>query len=148
MRLLSFLVSLITTALLAAGADVVPTNICDALRSPTKVSGKLVTVDGFIVSLMHGTFLKQTGCDSSILLVLPSEIPHYKGGISLIKDAESERFLDARANHLPDAPIFHAQFTGQLEYAGRGKGFGYDKNLPLRLILKSVTHSHTEPGRE
>ncbi len=124
----------------AIAADATPANLCPVLRDPAKFAGKLIVVNGFIKPLMHGTYLKQAGCDESILLVLPEEIPNYKGGVAVVKDAQFERFLDARYNHLPDAPVFSAEFTGQLEYAKRGKGFGYDKNHRTRLILQSVAH--------
>ena len=79
--------------------------------------------------------------------VLGWGLPNYKGGITVVKDAQFEQFLDARYNHLPDAPVFSAEFTGQLEYAKRGKGFGYNKNARTRLILQSVRHGTTAPQK-
>jgi hypothetical protein len=89
---------------------------------------------------MHGTYLRHAGCDESILIVVPEEIPDYKGDIMVVKDNQFERFLAARSNHLPDAPVFAAEFTGRLEYKKRGRGFGYYKRNRTRLILQSVRH--------
>jgi hypothetical protein len=128
-------------------ADATAVDLCQVLRDPAKLAGKVIVVNGFIKPLMHGTYLKQAGCDESVLLVLPEEIPNYKGGITVVKDTQFQHFLDARYNHLPDAPVFSAEFTGQLEYTKRGKGFGYNKNERTRLILQSVWHVERTPQK-
>jgi hypothetical protein len=146
MRLLALSLLNAGVASAASHSEATPVDLCQALRTPSKFAGKLIVVDGFLVPLMHGTYLKEAGCDESILLVLPAEIPHYKGGISVVQDAQFERFLDARANHRPDATVFFAEFTGKLEYARRGKGFGYYKNQRTRLVLQAVSHVRTGPS--
>ena len=86
---------------------------------------------------MHGTYLRLPECAESILIVLPEEIPHYRGSVHSVKDAEFDLFLRARYNHVPGAPTFEATFSGQLEYSKRAK-FGYYKNGQMRLVLQSV----------
>jgi len=86
---------------------------------------------------MHGTYLKQPGCAGSILVVLPTEIAHYRGSVRPVKDAQLEAFLDARSDHRPDAPAFDAAFSGQLESSKRAK-FGYYRNHRTRFVLQAV----------
>ena len=136
----------IVLAPVAIAAEAIAIDVCATLRDPAKVAGKNVLVNGFIKPLMHGTYLKQPKCNGSILLVLPEEVPNYKGGIKVVKDAQFELFLDARFNHLPNAPVFFAEFVGQLEYAKGGKGFGYNKNHRTRLILQSVKNARSGPA--
>ena len=113
-------------------------SICRVLQEPDRYAGNVVEVQGYIKPLIHGTYLKQDDCDQGLLLVLPEEIPNYKGDVKVIKDGEFEAFKKARFNYQPDAPKYSAVFTGVLEQAKRGKGFGYNKNHRVRLILQSV----------
>lgn len=118
-------------------------NLCKLLDDPGKHAGKMVEVQGFVKPLMHGTYLNQGGCDQALLLVLPEEIPKYNGSVKVLKDAEFESFEKARFNYQPEAPRYSAVFIGQLEYARRGKGFGYNKNHRVRLILQAVREGAT-----
>jgi len=119
-------------------------DLCRVLDEPGKYAGKMVEVQGSVKPLMHGTYLNQAGCDRALLLVLPEEIPNYKGSIKVLRDAEFESFEKARFNYLPEAPTYSAIFVGQLEYAKRGKGFGYDKNQRVRLVLQAVRKGITD----
>jgi len=96
-------------------------------------------------STMHGTYLSQDQCDRSLLLLLPEEIPGYNGPVRTVKDQDFERFLDARADHRPDAPKFEATFRGVIETATGRSGFGYYRNQRLRFVLRSVM---IEPMKE
>jgi len=113
-------------------------DLCRLAKEPSRFSGKVVEVQGYIKPLMHGTYLKQEGCDQSLFLVLPDEIPNYKGAVKVVRDAGFEAFEKARFNYLPDAPRYSATFVGEIEYAKRGKGFGYNKNHRVRLVLQAV----------
>jgi hypothetical protein len=126
--------------LAAAQAD----NLCAVLN---REYGRVQTIEirAVLKSAMHGTYLSQDGCDRSLLLVLPEEIPGYKGPVKTVKDQDFSRFLDARNDHRPDAPKFEATFCGNIETAsGRGE-FGYYRNKRLRLVLRSVA---IEPGEQ
>jgi hypothetical protein len=81
---------------------------------------------------------------AALLLVLPEEIPNYKGSVKVLRDAEFVSFEKARYNYLPEAPIYSAVFVGQLEYAKRGKGVGYNKNHRVRLVLQAVPNGTTD----
>jgi len=119
-------------------------DLCHVLDEPGKYAGKIVELQGSIKPLMHGTYLNQAGCDRALLLVLPEEIPNYKGSVKVLRDAEFESFEKARYNYLPEAPKYSAVFVGQLEYAKRGKGFGYNKNHRVRLVLQAVRNGTTD----
>jgi hypothetical protein len=135
MRILLIVSTLLSMAFAANPERV---GLCRLLNEPSRFSGKVVEVQGYIKPLMHGTYLKQEGCDQSLFLVLPDEIPNYKGAIKVVRDAGFEAFEKARFNYQPDAPRYSATFVGELEYAKRGKGFGYNKNHRVRLVLQSV----------
>jgi hypothetical protein len=126
-------------------------SLCKLLDEPNKYAGKFVEVKGYIKPIMHGTYLKQDNCEQGIMIVLPEEIPHYKGTVVLVKDSEYEFFKQARYNFQSKAPRYSAVFTGILEYRKHGKGFGYYKNHRVRLVLQSVTEGVTEqlsqPGK-
>jgi hypothetical protein len=102
---------------------------------------------------MHGTYLWQSGCADSILVVLPEEIPHYDGSERLVKDAGLDAFLQARFNYHPDAPGFDATFFGQLEYSAKAK-FGLwlsqtrseCSQRQKSSALRSSTHGGVEEG--
>lgn len=135
MRLLMLLYGVLPFVL---SAEPEPIGLCRLVNESSRFAGKVVEVQGYIRPLMHGTYLSEDGCDQSILVVLPSEIPHYKGAVKVRKDAEMKAFEMARSNYLPDAPRYAAVFVGELEYGKRGKRFGYYKNLRVRLVLRSV----------
>ncbi len=119
-------------------------DLCRLLDDPGQHAGKVVEVKGFVKPLMHGTYLNQGGCDKALLLVLPEEIPKYKGNVKVLKDAEFESFEKARFNYQPEAPTYSALFIGELEYAKSGKGFGYNKNHRVRLVLQTVREGVTD----
>lgn len=97
-----------------------------------------IAVRAVLHPTMHGTYLSQDGCDASLLLVLPEEIPRYNGPVRTVKDQDFNRFLDARYDHRPDAPKFEATFCGVIETASGQSGFGYYRNHRLRFVLRSV----------
>ena len=140
MRILSALM-LIPIALALSAERV---SLCQIFEEPSKFAGKIVELNGYIKPLMHGTYLKQEGCDQGILIVLPEEIANYKGSIRLVKDSEFEVFKKARFNYQPGTPQYSAVFTGMIEYKKDGKGFGYYKNHRVRLIVQSITEGVTE----
>lgn len=140
------LLLLIATACMAFAAESECVNLCRLLAHPTMYAGKTIRVRATVKPLMHGTYLRESGCDQSLLLVLPAEIPGYKGRATLVKDTNFDSFEEARFNYLPDAPPFSATFTGQLEYKGRGKGFGYNKNHRVRFVLERVTDTQQSPA--
>ncbi len=119
-------------------------DLCRVLDEPGKYAGKMVEVQGSVKPLMHGTYVNQDGCDRALLLVLAVEIPNYKGSVKVLRDAEFESFEKARFNYQPEAPKYSAVFVGQLEFAKRGKGFGYDKNHRVRLVLQAVRKGITD----
>lgn len=119
-------------------SDALLVDVCQVMRQPAKFAGRWIRLNGIVKPTMHGTFLAQAGCDDAMMITLPEEIANYRGGIKVVKDGQFERFLNARYDHSPDAAGFIAEFTGQLEFAARGKGFGYYKNRRTRLILQSV----------
>jgi hypothetical protein len=60
------------------------------------------------------------------------------------KTPRFKSFEQARFSYLPEASKYSALFVGQLEYAKRGKGYGYDKNHRVRLVLQAVRKSATD----
>ena len=112
-------------------------DLCKVLDRPQDFAGRMLSIRASVKPTMHGTYLKQPQCPNSILLLLPEEIPNYRGPVRPVKDARFEAFLDARFDHRPDAPTFEATFSGQLEYSKRGK-FGYYGNHRARFVLRAV----------
>jgi hypothetical protein len=102
-------------------------DLCGVLAHPQDFAGKSLTIRASVKPTMHGTYLNQPGCTDSLLIVLPEEIPSYLGSVLTVKDAYFEDFQKARFDFRPDALVFSATFSGQLEYARRGK-FGYYRN--------------------
>ena len=133
---ISLMLSTVLSMAFAAGSERV--DLCRLPNEPSKFSGKLVAVQGYVRPLMHGTYLKQEGCEQSLVLVLPDEIPNYKRAVKPVKDAAFESFEKARFNYQLDAPRYSATFVGEIEYAKRGKGFGYNKSHRVRLVLQAV----------
>jgi integrase len=105
-------------------------DLCRILARPQDFAGRTISIRASVQPTMHGTYLKQAGCDDSVLLVLPEELPNYRGPVRVAKDAEFEAFLKARYDHRADAPRFIATFSGQLEYSKRGR-FGNRDDLLL-----------------
>jgi hypothetical protein len=93
---------------------------------------------------MHGTYLSDDHCATSLPVVLPEEIPGYRGPVKTVRDAAFDQFLTARYDHRPDAPTFQATFRGIIETAKNGSGFGYYRNHPQRLVLQSVDLENRE----
>jgi hypothetical protein len=87
---------------------------------------------------MHGAYLGQAGCDDVLFVALPGEIPSRKAGPEAESDSNFKAFERARSDYRPEAPGFTASFTGKLEYAKHGKGFGYCGRNKARLILYKV----------
>ena len=93
---------------------------------------------------MHGTYLTDHDCVSSMLLVLPEEIPGYHGPVKTIKDGAFDRFLSARYDYRPEAPAFEATFRSVVETARDGSGLGYYRHARERLVLLSVDLENRE----
>jgi len=113
-------------------------DLCRILARPQEFTGKVLTIRATVKPTMHGTYLKQSGCADSILVVLPEEIPNYRGSVRTLQDAQFNDFVKARFDFRPNAPVFEAAFSGQLEYAKRGVKFGYYRNHRARFVLRAV----------
>jgi hypothetical protein len=120
------------------------TGLCALLKEQQRPT-QIITLRAVVRPTMHGTYLSQNGCESSLLLVLPDEVPGYRGPVKTITDDGLKRFLDARYDYRPDAPPFEATFRGAIETAPKGSGFGYYHNHRFRFVLRSVI---TEPESE
>ncbi len=48
---------------LAFAGDEQRLDLCRLMREPAKLAGKVVEVKGYLKPLMHGTYLKQEGCE-------------------------------------------------------------------------------------
>jgi hypothetical protein len=118
-------------------------DLCKVLARPMDFAGDVISIRASVKATMHGTYLRQSHCADSILVVLPEEILQYRGSVHTVKDAEFEAFLKARLDHRPDAPVFEATFSGQLEYSARAK-FGYYKRHRTRLVLQAVQRATAE----
>lgn len=112
-------------------------DLCRVLARPQNFAGKMLTIRAFVKPTMHGTYLKQPGCSDSLFLVLPEEIPKYRGAVRTVKDARFDGFLKARFDSRPDAPTFEATFSGQLDYSKRAQ-FGYYKSHRTRFVVTGV----------
>jgi hypothetical protein len=134
---------LLGPAIAAEGPTVV--DLCKVLATPAKYAGTEITVRATIRSSMHGTYLSQTGCDDVLFMALPAEIPNRKGGPEVEKDSSFKAFELARSDYRPDAPRFTASFTGELEYAKHGKGFGYYGRNKTRLVVRKVADVDQQP---
>lgn len=114
---------------------------CSAIAGEIQTSGMYIELVASLRPGRDGTYLvKPGGCSKSLLVVLPDEIPNYAGSAKLVRDDVFHRFLDARSDFREDAPSFGATFSGVLECAPEGKGFGTYRNEPCRLVLSSVGH--------
>ena len=87
---------------------------------------------------MHGTYLTETACDDTLLMALATEVAEQKGTTPLERNAGLTAFQRARVDFRTNAPRFTASFTGILEYAKYGKGFGYYGKNKTRLVVFSV----------
>jgi hypothetical protein len=113
-------------------------DLCKVLATPAKYAGTEITVRATMRSSMHGTYLHQAGCEEVLFMALPTEIPNRKGGPEVEQDSSFKAFERARSDYRPDAPKFTASFTGELEYAKHGKGFGYYGRNKTRLVVYKV----------
>jgi hypothetical protein len=112
-------------------------DLCAVLKGKQSPA-QLIAVRAVLHPTMHGAYLAQHGCESSLLLVLAEEIPGYSGLVKTVKDDAFKRFLEARYDYRPDAPQFEATFRGVIEAAPSGSRFGYYRNHRLRFVLRSV----------
>jgi hypothetical protein len=112
-------------------------DLCAALMAKYG-PGEAVAIRAVLQATMHGTYLADHDCVTSLLVVLPEEIPGYRGPVRTVKDDAFSRFLTARYDYRPDAPPFEATFLGIIESAKNGSGFGYYRNQRQRLVLLSV----------
>lgn len=94
---------------------------------------------------MHGTYLIQEGCSEVLLAVLPTEITNHKTASKLKIDSNFDAFLQARSDHRTESSKLTGSFAGKLEYAKRGKGFGYYGRNNARLIVFKVTDIQWKP---
>jgi len=113
-------------------------DLCKVLEAPAKYAGTEITVRATIKPSMHGTYLSQAGCDEVLFMALRTEIPNRKGGLEVEQDSSFKAFESARSDYRPEAPRFTASFTGELEYAKHGKGFGYYGRNKARLVVHKV----------
>jgi hypothetical protein len=114
--------------------------VLNAKHSPAET----VAIRAVLHATTHGTYISDDDCPSSLLLVLPEEIPGYRGPVKEVKDSAFNRFLTARYDYRPDAPTFEATFRGIIETAKNGSGFGYYRNHRQRLVLQSVDLENRE----
>jgi hypothetical protein len=131
------LAAILALSISALAFEVRAEDLCKVLAHPQDFAGKSLTIRASVKPTMHGTYLNQSGCTDSLLIVLPEEIPNYRGSVLTVKDTHFDDFQKARFDHRPDALVFSATFSGQLEYAKRGK-FGYYRNHRARLVLRAV----------
>ena len=117
--------------------------LCAALKA-THDPGETVAIRALLQATMHGTYLTDNDCVTSLLVVLPEEIPGYHGPVRTVKDDAFRRFLTARYDYRPDAPPFEATFLGIIETAKNSSGFGYSRNQQQRLVLSSVDLENRE----
>ena len=132
----SLILSLIMLSSVLGAEGPMVIDLCKVLATPAKYAGTEITVRASIRPSMHGTYLSQEGCDD--VLALPTEIPNRKSGPKVERDSNFEAFERARSDYRPDAPKFTASFTGELEYAKHGKGFGYYGRNKTRLVVYRV----------
>src|SRR5262245_43305528 len=101
---LSILLFAVGTA--AAGPERV--ELCRVLSEPGTFGGEMIEIHGYVEPSMQGTHLLQEGCDQALPLILPEEIPYYKGTIKTVKDAHFEAFQKFRSHHKLDTPRYSA----------------------------------------
>jgi hypothetical protein len=140
----TFVLSIVLLGPAAAEGPMV-VDLCKVLATPAKYAGAEITVRATIRSSMHGTYLSQAGCDDVLFMALPAEIPNRKGGPEVERDSSFKAFELARSDYRPDAPRFTASFTGELEYAKHGKGFGYYGRNKTRLVVRKVADVDQQP---
>jgi TonB family protein len=112
--------------------------LCAVVSNPARYSRRIVSVEATVTATIHGTYLREKGCERSLLVVLPDEIPDYRGPIRTVKDPNFDEFARARLYSPARQPSeFFAVFTGQIEFSNRPR-FGYYRNRTSRLVLQSV----------
>jgi hypothetical protein len=139
--ILSF--AILTPVLAADGPNV--GDLCTLLATPAKYAGTQITVRATIQPSMHGTYLTQAGCTDVLFIALPREIPNRKAGPEIEENSDFKAFERARSDYRPEAPRFTASFTGKLEYAKQGKGFGYYGRNKTRLVVSKVSDVEQQP---
>jgi hypothetical protein len=139
MRLSTALVMLALPVLGTRGVN----GLCALLNAKHSL-GETVAIRAVLHATIHGTYLTDHDCASSLLLVLPDEIPGYRGPVKTVKDGAFNQLLTARYDYRPDAPAFEATFRGIIETANNGSGFGYYRNHRQRLVLLSVDLENRE----
>lgn len=149
----------------SAAAKPVPTSVCEIARSPASFDGKLVRLRATVVSGFEVFGIEDPGnkkCDM-IWLSYPGGGPVASTSfgpatpnlrrppVKLKNNRQLKRFqklLDAqmyprsRGNTCIACSRYEvtATFTGRLDYAGRGHGFGHLNAFKARLVLKSVSN--------
>jgi hypothetical protein len=137
-----FSVALLMLALPVLGASRAQ-GLCAVLTAKLSPA-ETVAIRAVLHATIHGTYLSDDHCATSLLVVLPEEIPGYQGPVKTVKDGAFDRFLTARYDHRPDASTFEATFRGIIETAKNGSGFGYYMNHRQRLVLQSVDLENRE----
>jgi len=123
----------------ASSKDTITVGLCRVVEAPDKYANAEISVRATLKTSMHGTYLGQSGCDGVLFIALPSEIPNGTTEDQRVeKDANFKAFERARADIRSDARNFIATFSGRLEYAKHGKGFGYYGKNKARLVLFKV----------
>lgn len=123
----------------ASSKDAATVDVCRVVEAPNKYANTEISVRATLKTSMHGSYLGGAGCDGVLFMALPSEIPNGVADEQRVeKDANFKAFESARADFRSDAPSFTATFSGRLEYAKHGKGFGYYGKNKARLILFKV----------
>jgi len=139
LRLRSVVFMLMAMAGTASSKDTITVGLCRVVEAPDKYANAEISVRATLKTSMHGTYLGQSGCDGVLFIALPSEIPNGTTEDQRVeKDANFKAFERARADIRSDARNFIATFSGRLEYAKHGKGFGYYGKNKARLVLFKV----------
>ena len=111
---------------------------CAVMERPKDFARKFVSIRATVTPTMHGTYLVAAGCAVSLIVVLPEEIPKYRGTVKTIKDGAFDQFMRARYDFRPEREVLEATLKGQVETASPSRGFGYYHKNPARLVLGSV----------
>jgi hypothetical protein len=139
LRLRSLVLILVAVSGIASSKDTTMVGLCRVIEAPDKYANAEISVRATLKASMHGTYLGQSGCDGVLFIALPSEIAKETTEEQRVeKDANFKAFERARADFRSDAPNFTATFSGRLEYAKHGNGFGYYGKNNARLVLFKV----------
>jgi len=113
-------------------------DLCHLVKAPSKYAEMEIIVRATIQPSMHGTYLTHPGCAGVLLMALPTEISNRRNHPEVETNSDFKEFERARFDYRLEAPKFIASFTGKLEYARHGKGFGYYHRHKARLIVFKV----------